>query len=338
MSTDGSVEGRDSWGWGFVGPGGIARAYAEALELVPGGELVAVTSRRLERAARFAAEVRPGGDVTAYDDVAAMVADPRVDVVYVATPHPQHLAPALAAIGAGKAVVVEKPMTASAAATARLVATAAERGVFCMEAYWTRFLPATAALLEVVGSGAIGEVRMIHADLGFPAPSSLRRFHEVELGGGSLLDLGPYPLGLAHELLGAPDRVRALGTITADGLDEQVSIALGWPGGALAALSTTMVAQAARGAWIEGTAGWIEAHAPLYSLSGFTVRDHDGRADRYEHAVATGHRFLVEHVHDCLAAGLTESPHVPGQRSIDLARVMDDVLTQIGAARPDDGS
>lgn len=322
-----------SVGWGFVGTGGIARTVAEALDLVPGGRLVAVSSRDRSRAESFAAE---HGAAAGYGSVEELVADPAVDAVYVATTHPQHHAPARAALLAGKPVLVEKPLTVSHAATADLVALARERSVFLMEAYWTRFLPGTAALLEQITAGAVGEVKAVHADLGFPAGDQLRRFHDPEIGGGSLLDLGPYPVGLAVTLLGAAEQVQAVGTLSPSGVDEQIAIAARFGGGAVAALSTTMVAHATSRGWVEGTSGRIEIDAPVHGVPRFTVTsEHGGESTEtvHEHAVAHGHRFMLEHVHDCLAQGLAESPLLPWQWSLDVAHVFEQALTQVGVAR-----
>ncbi|WP_432561002.1 Gfo/Idh/MocA family protein [Kineococcus sp. SYSU DK003] len=323
-------------GWGFVGTGGIAHTVAQALELAPGGRLVAVASRDLDRAARFAAE-QDGGQVRPYDDVEAMLADPAVDAVYVATTHPQHHAPARAALLAGKAVLVEKPMTVSLAATRDLLDLAAQRSVFCMEAYWTRFLPGTVALLELIARGDVGQVQGVHADFGFPAPESLARFHDPAIGGGSLFDLGPYPVGLALTLLGSPDSIAVAGSLTPSGVDRQVALALGFPSGAVAALSTTMVSRTPSRAWIEASEGWIEVAASLPSAPGFTVHrtaaDGGERVQVHDHAVAHGHRFMLEHVHECLQAGRTTSPLVPPQFSFDLARVFEEAVTRLGITR-----
>ncbi|ABS02472.1 putative dehydrogenase [Kineococcus radiotolerans] len=326
-----------SVGWGFVGTGGIARTVARALELAPGGRLVAVASRDLDRARGFAADQAAPGPVTPYDDVAGLLADPAVDAVYVATTHPQHHAPARAALLAGKAVLVEKPMTVSLAATRDLLDLARERSVFCMEAYWTRFLPGTLALLETVARGDVGEVLGVHADFGFPAPESLHRFHDPAIGGGSLFDLGPYPVGLALTLLGTPDQVRVAGSLGPTGVDRQVALALGWPSGAVAALSTTMAARTPSRAWIEASEGWIEVHAPLPAAPGFTVHrfglDGQEHVEVHDHAVADGHRFVLEHVHECLAAGLTSSPLVPPRFSLDLAGVLEEAVVGLGVSR-----
>ncbi|MGI4896652.1 MAG: Gfo/Idh/MocA family protein [Janthinobacterium lividum] len=324
-------------GWGFVGTGGIARTVAAALDLAPGGRLVAVGSRDAARAHEFAAEHgAQAGYGGADSGVAQLLADPGVDAIYVATTHPQHHASAKAALLAGKPVLVEKPLTVTAAATRDLAQTSRARSVFLMEAYWTRFLPGTAALLDVIGSGVIGEVLGVHADLGFPA-QALARFHDPEIGGGSLLDLGPYPVGLALTLLGAPQAVSAVGRLTATGVDRQIAMALGWDSGAVAALSTTMEAHASARAWIEGTRGRIEIGRPFHAVPEFTVSlpDDEGgeTVQRHDHAVSQGHRFMLEHVHACLAGGLSQSPVLPLQWSLDVADVFEAVLTQVGVTR-----
>ena len=248
--------------WGFVGTGGIARTVGAALGAAAGGRRWAVASRDPERAARFAAE---NGFERSHGSVEDLLADD-VDVVYVATPHPQHLAAARAALRAGTPVLVEKPLTATLAGSRELVQLARDTGTFCMEAVWTRFLPGTAALLELVRRGDLGEVRSVHADLGFPASPDTARFWDPQLGGGALLDVGPYPVRLAHLLLGPPTSVQAVGQLSAEGVDVQAGLLLGHAGGALSALSVSIGSHAAQRAWVEGTAGWVEVGAPIYSV------------------------------------------------------------------------
>jgi len=155
-----------------------------SLERSPGGHLAAVASRDAARAQAFADEHGAERACGGPDAVQRMLADPEVDAVYVATVHPVHHVAAQAALLAGTPVLVEKPMTVSLAAARDLVETARKRSVFLVEAYWTQLLPGTTVLLEVIGSGAIGDVQAVHADLGFPAPADAHRFHNPALGGG----------------------------------------------------------------------------------------------------------------------------------------------------------
>ncbi|RIQ17215.1 Gfo/Idh/MocA family protein, partial [Jiangella rhizosphaerae] len=196
-------------GWGVVATGAIARNIAGDLRLLEHTRLAAVSSRRLDRAEAFAAEF---GVDRAYDDVRALVDDPAVDVVYVATPHAQHAPVVEAALDAGKAVLCEKAFTMSLADTTRLTELARERGVFCMEDMWTRFNPLIVQLRQLVADGAIGDVRAVTADLGFVAPPDrTHRLWDPALGGGVLLDVGIYPVAFAQMLLGAPSALTVTG-------------------------------------------------------------------------------------------------------------------------------
>jgi len=333
-----------SFGWGFVGPGGIAHKVAAALAVSSGGHLAAVASRDAGRAQAFADE--HGGDGTrggdgehgpahAYggpDAVDRLLADPSVDVVYVATVHPHHHAPAKQALEAGTPVLVEKPLTVSLAATQDLVDTARARSTFLMEAYWTRMLPGTQALLDVVASGEIGDVRAVRADLGFRAPTDAPRFHDVALGGGSVFDLGPYPVGLALTLLGRPTQVRSVSTLTPTGVDGQTTLVTTHAGGRTATLATSIESWTRSGAWIEGTAGSIEIEAQLFDVPRLTVRTERGETV-HDHRVEHGHHYMLDHVHECLTDGLTESPLVGFDFSLDLAAVLEQAVEQGGIAR-----
>ncbi len=191
--------------WGVVGPGRIAEKVVEDFAVVDGARAVAVASRSLDRARAFAAR---HGIERAHGSYADILADPEVDVLYVATPHPQHHAIALGALRAGKALLIEKAFTATTAGAAEIVDVARETGVFVMEAMWTRFQPAIVAVRDLIADGAIGEVRSVQADLGVAReydPSD--RLFDPALGGGALLDLGVYVVSFAQMVLGTPERV-----------------------------------------------------------------------------------------------------------------------------------
>src|SRR4051812_21184124 len=221
--------------WGVLGPGGIAEKFAADLPLVEGAELAAVGSRSLENATSFAKRF---GFERAHGSYAALAADPEVDAVYVATPHAFHLDAALQCVEAGKAVLVEKPLTLDLASAARLIAAARGQGVFLMEAMWMRLNPAVRKIVELVDEGAIGWVSSVNADFGLqgPFPAS-HRLRARELGGGALLDLGVYPIPLAHAVLGAPASVQAWAHLTPERVDETTGILLGYEAGAVAALT-----------------------------------------------------------------------------------------------------
>ncbi|PPK90798.1 putative dehydrogenase [Kineococcus xinjiangensis] len=315
--------------WGFIGTGGIARKVGAALGAAEGGARYAVASRDAERAARFAAE---NGFERSHGSVEALLADD-VDVVYVATPHPQHLVAAREALQAGKPVLVEKPMTATLAGSRELVQLARDTGTFCMEAVWTRFLPGTEALLDVVRRGEIGEVRSLHADLGAPAPVDAARFWDPALGGGALLDVGPYPVRLAHLLLGPPTSVQAVGCLSPGGVDVQAGLLLGHAGGALSALSVSISSHSAQRAWVEGTEGWVEVGAPIYAAPSLVLHRPGREPEAVEFAESRGHAHMLEHVHECLAAGRVESPLLPLSGTLEVMAVLDTALDALGAVR-----
>ncbi len=319
--------------WGILGPGGIAAAFAHAVHRHTRGQVVAVGSRDRGRADRFAIE---WGVPRAHAGYEGLVADPQVDVVYVASPHSEHLSHVLLAIGAGKHVLVEKAFARSAAEAQRMLAAAADAGVFAMEAMWTRFLPHVRALHEVIDRGEIGEVLGVIADHGqnMAHHPPTHRLHAPELAGGALLDLGVYPVSFAHDLLGVPDRVRALGSLTPTGVDGQVSIALGFGDAAQASLHTTLWARTATTAVVFGTRGRIELATDFYRPTSFAVVRDDGARWSFTEPVQDGLQYEAAEVARCVAEGRAESPRMTRQGTLDVMRTMDQVRRQIGLAYP----
>jgi predicted dehydrogenase len=318
--------------WGIIGPGGIATRFAEAMAVVDGGEIVAVASRSLDRARAFADRFAVP---SSYDDVQSLVSDDRVDAVYVATPHSRHEADTLICIEAGKHVLCEKPFAINAAQAGRMAAAAGDKGVFLMEAIWSRFLPAYRALADVLAAGRIGEPLLVEADFGFRAPVRPEGRHfDRALGGGALLDLGIYPIQLCSFVLGPPDRVTADGVIGTTGVDEQVVAVLHHPGGALgvgkAAIRVAMTCRAR----ISGTDGAIELpafmHCPDHIVvsAGGATETIDGS---YE---GDGLQFEIAAAQACIEEGRTESEVMPLDESISLARTLDLVRAQIGLVYP----
>jgi predicted dehydrogenase len=319
--------------WGVLGPGGIAETFAGAVRRHTRGQLVAVGSRSQERADRFAA----AWDVDrAHGSYEALVSDPRVEVVYVASPHSEHLAHALLAIAAGKHVLVEKAFMRNAGEAQQVVAAARAAGVFCMEAMWTRFLPHVAAMREVIGRGEIGELVGVIADHGQNMRNHppTHRLHAPVLAGGAVLDLGVYPIAFAHDLFGRPDRIHALGSLTETGVDGQVSIALGYGDGRQGSLHTTLWARTATTAVVFGSAGRIEVATDFYRPTSFTVVPDDGAPWRHEGHVADGLQFEAAEVARCVAEGRHESPRMTWQDTLDVMATMDEVRRQVGVRYP----
>lgn len=315
--------------WGILATGHIAGRFAEDLERVPGAELMAVGSRTAESAERFAGR---HGAQRAYASWSELAADPDLDVVYVATPHAAHHAAALTCLRAGRAVLLEKPFTLDLATSRDLVETARDAGVFLMEAMWMRTNPLIRRMCELVADGAIGTVVTVRGDFGVAGPfSPEHRMRARALGGGALLDLGVYPVSLAHLLLGVPDHVHAWAKISPEGVDENTGIVLGYDTGAIATLSCGIMATTAITAAITGTKGRIDLSEPFFRPSSLTLH-RDATAPETIHAdtVGNGYQDEAAEVQRCLAGGMLESPLVPHTATLEVMALLDRIRAQIG--------
>ena len=247
----------------------MACDFAEGLRSVGGAELAAVGSRAAEKADRFA---RIAGARRSHGSYEALVSDPGVEVVYIATPHAMHKRNCLLALEAGKAVLCEKPFAMDAEEAREVIAVARQRRLFCMEAMWMHFLPGMQKAMELLATGAIGEARMLTADFGSPTKFDPRgRFFNSALGGGAMLDRGVYPLALAWRIFGRPDKVNAMSTLASTGVDEHSSVTIGYPGGQIAVLSATLTGCAANEAVIIGSEGRITIHEPFCRPDHLTI-------------------------------------------------------------------
>jgi predicted dehydrogenase len=308
--------------WGIIGTGGIAATFAEDLALSDSGIVAAVGSRSQESADRFADRFGIAGRHPSY---AALVADPEVEVVYVATPHPMHREDAILALEAGKPVLVEKPFAMNAAEAREIVALARERGLFAMEAMWTRFLPHVARIREWLAQGVLGEIVTVTADHGqwFPEDRDFRLF-APELGGGALLDLGIYPVSFASMVLGTPERIVAISDPAFTGVDAQTSMLFGYEGGAQAVLNCTLRAKSPTTAAIVGTEARIEIEGDFYTPTTARLIPREGEPTVFaEPHEGRGLHREADEVSRCLAAGELESPLMPLDETISIMETMD---------------
>lgn len=326
--------------WGVLGCGKIARKFAEGLCSAEGCTLAACAARELATAKTFAAEVGtaaagPDG-VRALEGYDALYDCAEVDAIYIATPHVFHHEQALAALQAGKAVLCEKPICTDAAQARALAAEAEARGVFLMEAMWTRFFPLMAAVRELVATRAIGELRYVQADFGFRCggdPAS--RLMNPDLAGGGLLDVGVYPLSLFQMLLGAPATVQGSAHLGATGVDEQAAWVLGYAGGALAVGSCAVRTQTPHEAWICGSEGRIHIHSSWWKPEALTLYRPGAEPEERRYPVkGNGYEYEAEAVADCLRQGLREHPVMPWADSIALQETMDALRAQWGLIYP----
>lgn len=315
--------------WGIVGPGRIASKVVADFPHVPGAEVVAVASRSAERARAFA---DAHGVARAHGSYRAIVDDDTVDVLYVATPHPQHRAVALAALRAGKAVLVEKAFTVTPAATREVVAVARETGRFAMEAMWTRFQPAIVALRELIAGGAIGEVRSVQADLGAQhSTDPADRFYNPAIGGGALFDVGVYPISFAQMVLGTPDSVIAHGTLAATGVDVEEAVLLGWADGRSASLLASLRCATPGTARVVGTEGWIDVPPRFHHPHSITLCRNGSDPRTIDAAPAgAGYSHELREVTDAVADGRGESAAMPLDDTVAVQDVMARVAAQVG--------
>jgi predicted dehydrogenase len=315
--------------WGILGTGGIAAAMTADLTL-HGHTVGAVGSRTAESAARFAAA---HGIPRSHGSYEELVADPEIDVVYVATPHPQHAPNALLALAAGKHVLVEKPFTMDQAEAEAIREAAAAGGLVALEAMWTRWLPHMERMHEVISDGTIGEVRSViahHSQKASADPAG--RMLNPALGGGALLDLGIYPVSFAWDVLGAPSGVQAVSTPTATGVDRQTAILFSYENGSQAVLTTELDARGSNTATVIGTDGRIEFDEFFFAPVAFRVIDSEGReVERFEASITgRGMQFQAQAIERLIAAGGGEDPRLPLSESVAIMGSMDAIRERIG--------
>jgi len=321
--------------WGILGAGVIADLVGADIASSPGSEIVAVAARDASRAEAFAAA---RGIPRSYGSYAELVADPDVDVVYIATTHAQHHEHALLALRAGKPVLVEKAFTLNARQAREVVAEARARNLFCMEAMWTRLNPLLRQAVALTEGGAIGDVLAVRADLSklFPYDPT-HRLYDLAAGGGALLDLGVYPATVVWMFLGRPDEVQALGTLAPTGADVTVSQQWRYDRGPIAQLFCTAAGPSPFGGLINGSAGWIGIEPRLHRPQRLVVHRGDD-TEVIEAAPVPGNGYLLE-VHEverCLNEGRTESEHIPLDETVAILDVIDEVRRQLGVRYPAD--
>ncbi len=319
--------------WGILATGGIASAFVDDLR-VAGATVQAVGSRSQESADRFAEK---HGIPTAHPTYADLVNDPEVDIVYIATPHPGHVDAAILALEAGTHVLLEKPFTLNAAEAERIVALAEEKGLFVLEAMWTRFLPHIRRIHEIVEAGTIGEVRSILADHQQDLPTDpSHRLQNPDLGGGALLDLGIYPVSFAIDFLGLPSRIEAVAAKTATGVDRQTAIIFEHGDGAQSVLHTSLDTRGPNRAVIVGSEGRIEIDAVWYTPTSFTVFDRAGhKIERFDGSVeGNGRQFQAIEAERLIEQGETQSPLITPRDSVAIMGVLDRIRDQIGLVYP----
>jgi predicted dehydrogenase len=321
-----------NFNWGILGPGGIAKAFAEDLKKLDGHSIAAVGSRTLSNAQSFTNTF--GG--TAYGSYEELVADPQVDAIYVATPHPAHKENVILALNAGKPVLCEKPFAVNATEAQQMVDAANKNGVALMEAMWARFLPHYAQIREIIQSGVLGKILTIHADHGQRlADQNIPRLVEPALAGGALLDLGIYPVSFAHMILGNPSKITSSAVLTDKGVDAQTSMIFDYASGAQAVLNTTMIEQTPCRAVVAGLHGWLEIDRTFYNPASMRVVLNDGATTEYPSSyIGHGLREQAEVFKQLVKSGQQQSQILNWQDTVDIMKTLDQVRSQIGLKYP----
>ena len=320
--------------WGILGTGTIAHLVAEDLALLPNAELTAVGSRAQERADAFGDTFDVPHRHGSYE---ALVANPDLDVVHVASPHSAHLEHATMALEAGCAVLCEKPLALNAEQAERLIATARRRDQFLMEAMWTRFLPVMDDVRRLVhDEQALGDVHFLQADIGVAQSfDPTHRLFDPALGGGALLDLGVYPLAFAFDLFGPPDTVTSSAVIGETGIDEQCAAVFRYDDGTQAVWHASVRADAGRTCVLAGTGGRLRGTRAWWKGAPFELTRDDGTAETWARPYeGNGYQFEAAHVMHCLRAGRTESPRMPLDESRALLETMDALRNEWGVTYP----
>ncbi|XP_038238187.1 trans-1,2-dihydrobenzene-1,2-diol dehydrogenase-like [Dermochelys coriacea] len=322
--------------WGICSAGKISHDFLVALKTLPATEhqAVAIAARDLARAQEYAQKHRIPRAYGSYEELAQ---DPDVDVVYVGVINPKHLPVGRLFLGAGKPVLLEKPLGMNTAEVRELAQLARSQGVFLMEAFWTRFFPISEQIRQLLAQGAVGEVKLISVTMGHPMENILRLVKK-ELGGGAILDIGCYGLQFANMVLTGeqPESIIASGFLFPSGVDETTSVILQYAGKRQAVVSCTMSVELPNQASVCGTKGSIELPAPWYAPTTMIVNN-----QRYECPLppptqplnfsnGTGMRYEAQHVRECLLQGLKESPIMSLADSEQVASIMDKVRQQLG--------
>jgi predicted dehydrogenase len=320
---------KKNYRWGIMGAGKIADKFCTALMATEGAEVYAVASRDMDKAKDYAARYNAVATYNNYED---LVNDQNVDIIYIATPHSFHYEQTLLCLQHNKPVLCEKPMSLSTKQTTEMIAAAAEKKLFLMEGMWTACMPFMEKILSLIKEDAIGQPQYIHADFGFTAPfDPAGRLFKKALGGGSVLDVGIYPIFLATIIFGKPSLIQSVSKLTTTGVDEYANMVLQYPGGQTAHLLSSISFNTALEAEIIGTKGRIKIDNPCFKATDFTLILNDGTSEHFSMPhQSNGFEHQIKEVMHCLDNGLLQSSKVPHQLTITVSNIMEEVLKQAG--------
>jgi predicted dehydrogenase len=319
----------NKYNWGIIGAGNIASRFAEDLKLLPQARLRAVSSRSADRASAFAKKYKiPYW----HDSWEAIAADPEVDIVYVATHHPFHFQNTRSCLEAGKAVICEKPITMNRRELETLVRIARENKVFLMEAIWSRFLPSTRKVLELLESGKLGNLTDVYADFGFRLDfDPEHRLYDPAKGGGALLDIGIYPVFISLLMAGPPEKIKATARFAPNGVDHSCHMIFEHGNEVISSLNWTLMSDTPTEANLMFEHGWIRMES-LWLTPGPINIHRKGRKPKLItfREPGNGYHYEAAEVMQCLDRGLTESPSLTLDFSLDLMGTLDALKAACG--------
>ncbi|MGS2720901.1 Gfo/Idh/MocA family protein [Paraglaciecola aestuariivivens] len=320
--------------WGILGPGKIAHTFAAAMQSVESAKILAVASRSSQRAKQFAQQYQIAKE---YNDYALLLADPDIEIVYIATPHNFHYPQAKMCLEAGKHVLIEKPCTINAAQMQTLVELAEQRGLLLQEGLWSRFMPALGQLRQRLQSGAIGDIQYIQSDIGFAFQTRPKaRLSQADLAGGALLDLGIYSISVAQFLLQEQaSQIQACGQLTEQQVDSQVLANLIYPSGRYSQFSCSMQSQSSNSMRIVGSQGFAILPANFWDTNQAEIYQDNQMLEciDWPHRV-NGFEYQIEACGQAIEQGLTCHSSMSHQDSIGVLKVMDSIRQQIGLQFP----
>jgi predicted dehydrogenase len=326
---------KNSYNWAILGCGKIARKFSNDLKLLPNARLYAAASRDIQKARSFAGEF---GFEKAYGSYEEMVADPGVDIVYIATPHSHHRDHALLCLNHRKAVLCEKAFALNKKEALEMVRAAQNNDTFLMEAFWTQFQPGFLKALDLLKSGELGAVKMVRSDFAFKGPFEVtNRLYNLSLGAGSLLDIGIYPVFSALRVLGKPDRLKALADFSSTGSEESIAMVFKYHTGQMASLASSFAAFSSVQAeyWCEK--GFIRLNRQWHTPTTLSIyRDETGKEEILDFSddPGAGYQYEAAHVMKCLDEHKKESNLLPLSFSLDLMETLDRIRDEVGAFYP----
>jgi len=318
------------YNWAILGCGKIAGKFASDLKLLPNARLYATASRSLEKAQAFADKC---GFVKAYGSYEEMVSDPVVDIVYVATPHSLHHDHVILCLEHGKSVLVEKAFALTARQAAEMIDAAHRNKAFLMEAFWTRFQPSFQKAMEVLQSGDLGKAWMMRSEFCFHSPYNPdNRLYNLALGGGSLLDIGVYPVFWAMQIFGKPSEIQTTTDLAPTGIDRSIAITFKYSGGEIAQLASSFAVCSDTQTEIWCEKGFIRVRRIDPSTVKVIIWKKELSEEELTFHSDSGFGLSLEaaHVMECLDAGLIESPMLPHSFTLSQMQLLDRIREQAG--------